>query len=94
MSKHPLAIIVMVGGIAKKFIHSINHLKALSNAAAIEAVVKMVRVRVVVVVVVPTAAVALVAALAVVPVASSLLVELYIKVIAGLECKRIELYSK
>lgn len=65
-------------------------------SAAIEAVVKKMRrrrMRIVVIVVVPTATVALVAALAIVPVVLSATGTLG-RVIAGLEYKRIELYSK
>lgn len=64
-------------------------------SAAIEAVVKKMRrrMRIVVIVVVPTATVALVAALAIVPVVLSATGTLG-RVIAELEYKRIELYSK
>lgn len=64
-------------------------------SAAIEAVVKKMRrrMRIVVIVVVPTATVALVAALAIVPVVLSATGTLG-RIIAGLEYKRIELYSK
>lgn len=64
-------------------------------SAAIEAVVKKMRrrMRIVVIVVVPTATVALVTALAIVPVVLSATGTLG-RVIAGLEYKRIELYSK
>lgn len=64
-------------------------------SAAIEAVVKKMRrrIRIVVIVVVPTATVALVAALAIVPVVLSATGTLG-RIIAGLEYKRIELYSK
>lgn len=64
-------------------------------SAAIEAVVKKMRrrMRIVVIVVIPTATVALVTALAIVPVVLSATGTLG-RVIAGLEYKRIELYSK
>lgn len=66
-------------------------------SAPIEAVVKKMRrrrrMRIVVIVVIPTATVALVTALAIVPVVLSATGTLG-RVIAGLEYKRIELYSK